>query len=182
MLEFLLKALPIFLTITITSIIFGWISRGSGNRRLYILGGIPILIALAIVGFDLTRKRYSVTDYSLRQIAVKQCFLDKISNGIIVANDDSKYPFDRSLLWKVGSAPELANLLCHQKNLKLWLNPENEISAFEGEDFTIPLEVGIARDDSNHSFLTIALITGVAGLAIIISAFRYDQKGKKITL
>ena len=182
MLEFLFKALPVFLTLTITSIIFGWISRGAGNRRLYILGGIPVLIALLIVGFDLTRKRYSESDYTTQQITVKQCFLDKLSNGIIVATDDSKYPFDRSLLWRVGSAPELANLLCQQKNLKIWLSPLNEISAFEGENFSIPLEVGIARDDSNHSFLTIALVTGVLGLAIMISAYRYDRKGKKITL
>jgi hypothetical protein len=182
MIEILLKGLPIFLTIALISVIFGWISRGSNNKRLYFVGGIPILIALAIVGFDLTRKRYNESDYSTRQITIKKCFLDELNNGIIIAKDDSKYTFARSLLWRVGSEHELANLLCHQKDLKLWLNSENEISAFEGEDFSIPLEVGIARDNSKHGFLTIAAIVGVTGLAIMISAFRYDRKGKKINL
>jgi hypothetical protein len=178
--EVFLKSLSVFLTITITSIILAWISRGSGNRRLYFLGGIAVLFALAIVCFDLGRKKYNESDYSTVQITIKRCYLDELSNGRIIALDDSEYRFNRSLLWRVGSAPDLAKILCHQKNLKLRLNPENEISAFEGVDFSIPLEVGIAKDDSKHDFLAIAFIFAVPGLVLIIISFRHDRKGEKI--
>jgi hypothetical protein len=180
--EILAKSLVVFLTVTITSVIFAWIGRGAGNRRLYFLGGIPVLMALAIVGFDLTRKRYNESDYTTKQVIVKQCGLDKMYNGIIIADDDSTYPFNRSLIRRAGFAPESAKALCQQKNLKLWINPYGEISAFEGEQASIPIQVGIVRDDSKHDFLIIAISMGALGVAIMGSAYRYDRMGKKLNM
>ncbi len=180
--ELFVKILTTSSIAILISFIFNRLRRGSNNRGLFYFGLIPVLIALAIVGFDLTRKRYNESDYSTKQITVKGCRVNESSDGIITATDNSVYPFNRSLLWRVGSAPELALLLCHQKNLKIWLNPEKEISAFEGEQFSIPLEIGIARDDSKHGFLFIALMMGFIGAMIMGIAIKYDRMGKKIDL
>lgn len=159
MLEFLAKAIPVFL-ITIT---------------------VPILIGLILVGFDLARKRYTENDYTIRQIIVRKCLTSNSGDGIIIAADnDSEYLFNRSLLRSVGSAPELADRLCHQRELKLWLNPENEISAFKGADFSIPIEIGIVRDDSKHDFLALGLSLSILCSLIMIIFFLHNKRIEKI--
>jgi hypothetical protein len=182
MLEFLAKALPIFLTAIIVPIVIGWLKGGSGNSRNYIFIGILILFGLALVVIDLGQKEYAENDYTTRQVVVRKCLKDKLGNGIIVAEDDSEYPFNRSLLRRVGSAPELANRLCHQRKLKLWLDPRNEISAFEGEDFSIPIEVGIINDNGEHGLLAFGLTLSILLSVFLIILFLYNKKREKINI
>ena len=151
---------------------------------MYYIGGVIFLLGLIIGYFSFTRKIYDEQDYNVKQITVKECFLNKSNGGIIVATDDSKYEFSQSLFWKVGSVPELANRLCQQKKLNLfWLNGRYKIriSAFEGENFSIPIEVGIAKDNGGRNFLWIAFIVGMPGLTLMILAFYFDRKGKKLS-
>lgn len=183
MIEVLLKLLPVFLVLTLSPLILGWLRRGVGNRRIYILGGILMLISLPFLLIDLTRKQYNESDYSIKQITIQKCQVDDLGDGIITSKDNLEYSFDRALLRRIGSAPELAKLLCHQEHLKIWLNPENEMSAFEGQQMSIPLEIGIGKDNARGGGgIVIGGILAGAGIPMLIGAFWNDRRGKKIEL
>lgn len=181
MFEILLKSLPVFLVLTLSPIVLGWLRRGKANRRVYILGVILVLTGLPFLLIDLTRKQYNESDYSTKQVTIQKCQVNDLGDGIITAQDNLDYTFDRALLRRVGSAPELAKLLCHQQNLKVWLNSENEISAFEGRQLSIPLEIGIDKDNSKGGGgLLIGGMLSAIGIPLMIGAFWNDRKGRKI--
>ena len=180
MVEFLSKLLGLTSITLFISLIFYWLSRSSNNRRLFYYGLVFILLSLAIVGFEWTRTKYELKDYSLKQIVIRECYVDTQYNVTIITDDKSVYTFNSALLWRLGLETDIAKSICAQKMLKIWINNNNEISGIESNQFSVPLEVGVAVDNSKHNFSILAPMFGLPGLLLALSALWYDWKGEKI--
>jgi len=176
------KILACTLTSCLIFLIFGWVKNGTGNQRIFYFGLMPVLLSISILIFDYYRHHYNPAEYTTKEIVVRKCSFDKQFNGEITASDDSVYMLNRSLLRRAGNSAELANSICAHQNLQIRLNAENEISGVESEGLFIPLEVGIARDNSKHDFSILVLLFAPLGLLLMAMALIYDRLGKKIEI
>ena len=157
---------------------------GKNNNGLFYLGFFFFLITLTIFIYASNQKIYTINDYSTQDIFVRNCYPDKQKDELIIVSDNNTYSVSRILLKRAGSEYNLAKSICAQKTLKIWLNPDNEVSGIAGEQIFIPAEAGIAEDMSQYRTLLLfpPALFGLPGFLLMALAILYNRLGIKINM